>query len=147
MKNNNYIRRALYLRNSIAYDHDFWKNCVKWYISRYVFHFFKILIFWVVSWVKGQKMAHYDKKLCLSYFISPKSYIKWLSFLVHLCKKMISPDILFFYFFKIFIFWVVRVVKRQKNGQKWEKIKSVVVHILISFMVHTCKMTISPRFS
>ena len=31
-------------------------------ISRHFFHFFKFLIFWVVSEVKGQKMAQNDKK-------------------------------------------------------------------------------------
>ena len=29
MKNNNYIRYAPYLKNSIAYDHDFWYTYVK----------------------------------------------------------------------------------------------------------------------
>ena len=28
-ENNNYIRHALYLWNSIADDHDFWYTCVK----------------------------------------------------------------------------------------------------------------------
>ena len=42
-----------YLRNSIAYDHDLWCTYVKRYLQ--VFHFFKILIFWVVSEVKGQE--------------------------------------------------------------------------------------------
>ena len=34
------------------------------------FQIFKILIFWVVSGVKVQKMAQNDKKFCLSCFIS-----------------------------------------------------------------------------
>ena len=34
MKINNYICHAPYLRNSIAYDHDFWYTCVKsWYLQ------------------------------------------------------------------------------------------------------------------
>ena len=28
------------------------------------FHFFKFLIFWVVRWVKGQKVAQNDKNFC-----------------------------------------------------------------------------------
>ena len=32
-------------------------------ISRRVFHFFKISIFWVVSGVKGQKVVQNDKKI------------------------------------------------------------------------------------
>ena len=31
MKNDNCIRHALYLRNIIAYGHDFWYTCVKWW--------------------------------------------------------------------------------------------------------------------
>ena len=29
MKNNNYIRYTPYLKNNIAYNHDFWYTCVK----------------------------------------------------------------------------------------------------------------------
>ena len=29
MENNNYICHVPYLRNSIAFDHDFWYTCVK----------------------------------------------------------------------------------------------------------------------
>ena len=74
------------------------------------FHFFKVLIFWVVRgifWfvrgVKGQKMVQNDKKLCRLRSISQKQYIIWLSCMVHLCKMIISRDI-FFHFFKILIF-------------------------------------------
>ena len=31
MKNNNYIHHVPYLRNSIAYDHDFWYTCLEWW--------------------------------------------------------------------------------------------------------------------
>ena len=44
-------------------------------ISRCFFHFFKILISWVVSGVKEQRMLQNDKKLCLLYFISQEPYI------------------------------------------------------------------------
>ena len=53
---------------------------------------------------------------------------------------------LFFNFIKIVIFWVVRWIKGQKNGLKWEKIHSVTVHIsgtihhmifIYAFMVYT----------
>ena len=47
-------------------------------ISRHFFHFFKILIFWAVRGVKGQKTAQNDKKFCLSHFISQEPYIRWL---------------------------------------------------------------------
>ena len=38
-------------------------------------HFFKILIFLVVSGVKEQKMTQNKKKIFLSHFISPELYI------------------------------------------------------------------------
>ena len=40
MKNNNYIHNMLYISNSIAYDHDFWYTCVKWYYLKVFFSFF-----------------------------------------------------------------------------------------------------------
>ena len=68
-----------------------------------VFSFYQILIFGVVSGVKTQKMAQNDKKFCMSHFISQEPYIIWLSFMVHLCKMMISPGS-FFIFSKFGIF-------------------------------------------
>ena len=44
-----------YVRNSIAYNHDFCCTSVK-------FHFFEILSFWALRKVKVQKMAQDDKK-------------------------------------------------------------------------------------
>ena len=41
-----------------------------------------MLIFWVVSGVKRQKMAQSEKKNCLFCFISQEPYIIWLSFMV-----------------------------------------------------------------
>ena len=35
----------------------------------------------------------------------------------------------FFHFFKILIFWVVRGAKVQKNGPKWQKNRSVTLHV------------------
>ena len=68
-----------------------------------------------------------------------------------MCKMMISPDVFFFFlFFKILIFGIVRGGKRAKNGAKWQKIISRSISqepyiILLSFMVHMCKMIISPE--
>ena len=42
---------------------------------RFFFNFFKILIFWVVSGVKGQKIAQNDKKIP-SRSIPQEAYIK-----------------------------------------------------------------------
>ena len=77
--------------------------------------------------VLKQKPVQNDKKLCQSHFISQKPYIIWLSFMVQLCKMIMSS--VFFYFFKIFIFWVVRGVKGWKMVQNDKKILSVALHI------------------
>ena len=113
---NNCICYTPYLRNCIAYDHDFWYTCVKLLYLQAFFQFFKIFIFWVVEGVKGQKIVQNDKKFCLSSSTSQEPYIISLSFMLHLHKMIISPGV-FFYFFKIFIFWGVRGVKRQKLVQ------------------------------
>ena len=61
---------------------------------------FQIMVFQVVSGVKGLKMTQNDKKLSLSCSISQKPYIS--SFVVHKCK-VIPPD-LFFSLFQNFDF-------------------------------------------
>ena len=64
MKNNNYICHMPYLKNSIAYNHDFWYTCVKWrYLQSCCFFFFMsfIFIFWAVRGVKRQKIAQNEK--------------------------------------------------------------------------------------
>ena len=92
------------------------------------FHFFKILIFRVFRGIKGQKMVQNDIKLSLSCSIYQEPYIKWLSFMVHMCKMIISPGV-FFQFFKILIFQVVRDCRRAKNCPKWQKLLSVALYI------------------
>ena len=47
MKNNNYICHMPYLRNIIAYDHDFWYTC-KMISPGVFFIFFYISFFWAV---------------------------------------------------------------------------------------------------
>ena len=110
------------------------------------FQFFKILIFRVVM---GEKMVPNDKKFCPSRFIYQEPYIIWLSFIVNLCRMIISPGF-FFLFSKILIFWVVRETKGQKvvqNDKKFCLLRSISQEpylMWLSFMVHMCKMIISP---
>ena len=54
-----------------------------------------ILIFLVVNEVKGPKMVQNDKRLCTSSSFSQEPYIIWLSFMVHICKTIISPIVFF----------------------------------------------------
>ena len=91
------------------------------------FQFFKILIF-QVNRVKEQKAVQIDKKFCPSCSISPELYIIWLSFIVHLCKMVISPGV-FFSFSKFWFFRLVKGVKGQKTVQNDKKILSVTLHI------------------
>ena len=71
------------------------------------FIFFKVWFFglWVRG-VKGHKMFQDDKNFCLLPLLSQEPYIIWLSFMVRLCKMIISPSS-FFHFFQISIFRVV----------------------------------------
>ena len=123
MNNNNYIGNTPYLKNSIAYNYDFWHTCVKQQYLQVLFSFFQILIFWVVRVVKGQKIAQKDKNLrllCLTYH---EPYTIWPSPVVHKCKLILSTGKVFllFYFFKVFIFSVVRRVKGQKMARNDKK--------------------------
>ena len=124
---NNYIRYVPYLRNSIAYDHDFCGTCVKrWYLQGFFFQFFKIFIFWVVRVVKGQKKVQNDKKMCLLHSISVKPYIIWLSFMVNICKMIISWSV--FLIFENFNFLGAEGGKRAKKVHNGKKL-SVTLHI------------------
>ena len=80
--------------------------------SCFIFHFFKILIYCVVRVVKWQKMVN-EKKLCLSCSIAQEPYIIWFSFMVHMCKMIISPGS-FFIFSKIRFFRWLRESKCKK---------------------------------
>ena len=116
------------------------------------FIFFKIMIFSVVRRVKGQKMNQNDKKFYPSCLISQEPCIIWMSFMVHLCKMIISRGV-FFIFFKIMIFWVIRWVKGQKMNQNDKKILSVMLdisgtihHMIVIYGTHVQNDNISMCF-
>ena len=122
--------------------------------SSYFFLFFKILIFGVVTGLKGQKIIQNDKKFSLLRSISQEQYIIWLSFVVHRSKMIISPG--FFFFFFIFLifskFWFFGL--GASKGKKWPKITKNCPLCLISqepyiiwpsFKVNLCKRIIRPR--
>ena len=62
-------------------------------------------------------MTQNAQNFCLWCFISQEPYIIRFSFLIHLCKMMISPGVFFH-----LIFWVVREVKGQKIVQNDKKL-------------------------
>ena len=181
----NYLRHASYLRNIVAYDHDFLYIYVKYDFSRCFFHFFKfsffrflggkwvkngpkwqnilsvtlhisetvhhmiviygtpvqndnifpILKFWLSrlsgGW-KGKKNGSNDKNLGMLLFIFQEPYIISSLHLWYICmhERIISPG-MFFIFFKIYIFGIVRggvgwvgggrCVKGQKSTQNDKK--------------------------
>ena len=91
----------------------------------FVFIFSKLWFFGSLGGgIKRQKITtQNDKKFCLSRSVSQEPYIIWLSFMVHLCKMIISPGVLFF---KIMIFWVARKGRGagggggKKKSLKWQ---------------------------
>ena len=99
------MRWVPYLRKCIAYDHEFWYTCVKWWyffsLNGVFFQFFKILSFWFFRGVKGQKMVQNDKKS------------------VQLCEMIISPGV--FFIFSKFWFFRLLVGKRAKKQSKMTK--------------------------
>ena len=139
------------LVNHTSYDFHLWYTILNWYYLHFFFFFFiffKILIFQVVRRVKGQKMAQNDKKLCLSCLIFQKPDIIWSSFMVHMCKRIISAGFLYI-FLQMLIFGISSGVKGQKMTQNDKKL-SVILHILgsihdmIMIFVHIYKMMTSP---
>ena len=131
----------------MTYDHDFWYTCVKWWFLQ---AYFSVVQNFDILCCRGkrEKTVQNYKKFCPSCFISQETYIIWLSFVVHLCKMIISPAI--FFSFSILIFQVVKRVKGQKMVQNDKKfhpprfISQQPYIIWFSFMVHLWKMIISP---
>ena len=81
--------------------------------------------------VEGQKTVQNDKKLCLLHSISQEPFIIWLSFMVQMCKMIISPGV--FFSFKVLIFGVVRGLKGHK---KWPKMTKISVCCTLYFRNH-----------
>ena len=87
-------------------------------------------------------MAQNLNKFCPSCSISQEPYMIWLSFMVHLCKPIISPA--------AFLFWqIASGVKGQKIAQNDKKfplshsVSQESYMIWLSFLVHMYKMMIS----
>ena len=99
-------------------------------------------------------MVQNDKQFCPLHSISQEPYIIWLSFMVQICK-MISSGIfsLFFYFFKILIFWLHRGKKGQKTVQNDKKVclsrpvfqEPYIIQGCIQSEFHTCWLVWVPK--
>ena len=120
------IHHAPYFRNHSSWDHNFWSMC-KMMISLGRFSIFSK--FWFFGLFVGQKMTKWPKmkRFCLSHFILREPYILWFSFMVGMCKMIISLGV-FFIFLK---FWFSGLLggKRVKNCQKWQKILLLTLHV------------------
>ena len=140
----NFVCRTPYPCNHLPYDCHLWYTCVKWYLQAVFVGFFRILILWVV---KGRGRARNGLKW-KSYLLLSKSqepYIIWLSFMLCICKMIISPGA-FLSFLKILIFRVTSGVKGQNKEKKWSKMTKKICpphsisqepHMIwMSFMVH-----------
>ena len=126
MKNKNYIRHVPYLRNSVAYDHDFWYTWVKWWYLQAFFSFFSTFWFfgllgrgwggwgWGGGVARGKRAKNdpkWQKILLVALHISGAIHMI-IIYVVYVSNKNISSC--FFQIFKILIFWVVRRVKGKK---------------------------------
>ena len=93
----------------------------KMLISHDVFFNFKILIFWVVSGLKRQKMTQNNKKFCLLRLVFQEPYIIWSSFLMHMYVQKNSIFWHSFLFFSKFWFWGSLGGWGMVKGEKWPK--------------------------
>ena len=106
----------------------------------FFFHFFKILIFWVVSGVKGQKMVQNDKKICLSHSTSQEPYIIRLLFMVHMSAMIIFSGI--FLIFQNFDFLCCQGLERAKNAKNAQAlsvgpyISGTIYHMILIYGTH-----------
>ena len=112
------------IRNHSSYDCHLWCTCVKWYLQAFFF-FFKILIFWVVSGGKEQKMGPNDKNLSFMLYISGTiHYMIWYPRVKYL-QVVLS-------FSK---FWFFMLLGGSK-GKKWSKMSKSFVQNYISYDFH-----------
>ena len=78
------------------------------------------LLVWRKLWQIWRYLSHSEKMhFCLSRLIFQEPYIIWSSFMVHMCKKIISPCM--FFIFSKFWFSGSLVGKRAKKAQNDEK--------------------------
>ena len=136
-----------YLRNSITYDHDFWYTCVKWwYVQTFFFILFFNFNFWAVSGMKGQNIVQNEKNsVCHTPYL--RNHTSYEFHLWYTCVMWYLE--LFFSFFHVLIFWVVRGVKGQKIVQNDKNlclscsISYETYIIWLSFVAYKFKMIIS----
>ena len=93
---------------------------------RVIFIFSTFWFFGLFGGLKGKKNGPKWQKNSVCCTIPQEPYIIWLSFMVHICKMIISSGV-FFIFSKFWFSGSIGLVKRQKTVMT--KILSVVLHI------------------
>ena len=94
----------------------FMVHMCKMIISPEFFFFFSKFWFLGYRGVKGQKTVQNVKKFCLLHSISQEPYVIWLSYMVHICKMIISSGV-FIVFSKFWFSGSIRGIKGQKMVQ------------------------------
>ena len=104
------------------------------------------------SWgVKGHKIAQNDKKFCPLHSISQEPYIIWLSFMVYICKIIMSSRI-FFHFYKSLTFWIHSGLKGRQTIQNDKKlsdtfhISGTIHHVIVIYGANVLNANISRWF-
>ena len=135
MKINNYICHVPYLRNSKAYNHDFWYTCVKWWYVQALFSFFWSFFFF--GFLRGKRAKNCPKRKITITFLTSKAYDHdfWYT-----CVKWWYIQAFFFFFYIYFDFLGCYRGKRAKNSPKWQKNLSVGLDIsgTIHHMIVIC---------
>ena len=122
MKTNNYICCMPYLRNSIAYDNDFWYTCVKWWFLQVFFSFF--WNFHVSGKLEGKRAKNSPKwnkaMTFVMHHISGNSIAYHPDF-CYTCVKWWYLQVFFSFLqnFDFSGFWVVNRQKLVQNDKKF----------------------------
>ena len=72
-------------------------TCVEWWYLQVFSSMFQKFEFPGCQGVKRQKLAKNDKQFCASCLLFQEPYIIWSLFMVHICKRIISPGIFFIF--------------------------------------------------
>ena len=106
------------LRNCTSSEHNFLYTYVKWWYLQVSFSFFQDFDFFGLLGIeKGKRWSKMAKHSvhCTPYL---RNHTSWQSFVVQMCKMVISPGV--FFYVEILIFQVVKGLIGQKMAQNVE---------------------------
>ena len=142
-----------YLRKHTSYDFHSWYTCIKWYLELF-FSFCQNCDFLGCQENKREKnVLKWEKILSVTLHISET--IRLMIFIYAFMVQMIISPVFFVLFFILSKFWFSRFLGgRGSEGQKIVYKKLCPLHLIskepyiiwLSFVVHKCKLMISPGF-